>query len=130
MNPTPTITSNATWNESLSCLKAERTQYFWFTDEDWQQSIGEDGCPDGCLKLMETYCFPTPDAPVPTSPSRIPAVRTLYHPADPTTINPAGAKPTPYQSGMVTGCQRFYKVSTGDTCQKIANTASTTLEQL
>jgi len=135
LNPTPTVTRNATWNETLSSLIAERTQYCWFTDEDWAQGINEDEYAAGCQRLMDTYCFPTADAPVPTSPSRIPAVctpdrATYITPADPTMTDPASATPTPYQPGMVSGCQKFHKVASGDTCQKIADALSITMEQV
>lgn len=135
LHPTATVTSTATWNETLSSVVAELTQFCWLTDEDWAQGVNEEDYAEGCQTLLDTYCFPTADAPVPTSPARIPAVctpdrATYVTPADPTTTNPAGATPTPYQPGMIAGCQRFYKVISGDTCQKIADELDITLEQV
>jgi hypothetical protein len=38
--------------------------------------------------------------------------------------------PTPVQPGMVTNCNRFYKVKNGDTCATIASAAGVTVAQL
>ncbi|KFY40861.1 hypothetical protein V495_05216 [Pseudogymnoascus sp. VKM F-4514 (FW-929)] len=40
------------------------------------------------------------------------------------------ATPTPVQPGMVTNCNRFYEVETGDTCASIASAAGVTVAQL
>ncbi|KFY72525.1 hypothetical protein V499_07338 [Pseudogymnoascus sp. VKM F-103] len=40
------------------------------------------------------------------------------------------ATPTPVQPGMVTNCNKFYKVKAGDTCVTIASSASVTVAQL
>lgn len=137
VSATGTPTTTASYNATLASLLVAATQYCWFTDADWTNGVDEDDYPAGCTSLIETYCYVDPDAPVPTSPVRIPAVCTpddsTYVTAATsatTTTSPAGATPTPVQPGMIAGCQKFYKVISGDTCQGIADALLITLEEV
>ncbi|KAI1658124.1 hypothetical protein F4813DRAFT_388904 [Daldinia decipiens] len=126
------ITSTASNNETLASELAQQTKYCWLTDDDLE-SLDEEEYTEGCQSLMDEYCFPTPGAPVPPSPSRIPSQctpnRSTYMTGTPTSSSAPSATPTPYQAGMIAGCKQFYKVLSGDTCQKIADTFSITLTQ-
>ncbi|KAI3339953.1 hypothetical protein F4824DRAFT_498074 [Ustulina deusta] len=122
---TASITSTASWNETLASELVQQTQYCWLTDDDVDNPDEEDYS-EGCQNLMDEYCFPTPGAAVPPSPSRIPAIcspntSTYITGTLPSTTNPPGATPTPYQPNMIVGCQQFYQVVGGDTCQQVAD---------
>ncbi|ETS88167.1 hypothetical protein PFICI_01995 [Pestalotiopsis fici W106-1] len=129
---TATITATMDFNETLASELAQQTQYCWLTDEDMDY-LDEEDYAAGCQSLMDEYCFPTAGAPVPPSPTRIPAVctpdRSTYIPST-TTTTAAAATPTPYQPNMIANCQQFWKVISGDTCQGIADEFSITLTQV
>ncbi|KAK1769394.1 hypothetical protein QBC33DRAFT_604069 [Phialemonium atrogriseum] len=77
--------------------------------------------PGGCQALLDRYCFANDDKPVPTYPARTPvwtSDRSDYDTDDPSTTGPS----------MVDGCQKFYKVVSDDTCDKIASDFDITLE--
>ncbi|KAK9422563.1 putative LysM domain-containing protein [Seiridium unicorne] len=127
---TPTVpatlsTANVTFNDTVSSLAAQRTTYCWLQDDDWENGFYPDLLPQGCQALVTSYCLADVNAPVPTSPARIPAVctpdRSDYDDSPDPTTTAAAATPTPFQPGMISGCQNFYKVQSGDTCQAIAD---------
>ncbi|KAI1104573.1 hypothetical protein F4804DRAFT_332111 [Jackrogersella minutella] len=125
------VTSTASYNETLASELAQQTQHCWL-DEDERDGLDEEEFPAGCQSLMDEYCFPTPGAPVPPSPSRVPAQctpgRSTGVAETPTSSrSAAGATPTPCQAGMVAGCRQFYSVVSGDYCQKIADAFSIAL---
>lgn len=121
---TASITATAAYNTTLASELAQQTQYCWLTDQDFESGFDEDDYAAGCQALFTQYCFPTPGQPAPTSPSRIPAVCTPARTTPASTTASAGPTPTPYQDGMVKGCRKFYKVISGDTCQKVADSFS------
>jgi hypothetical protein len=139
LSATPTPWLTITYNETLASELAQQTQYCWLNDDDFANGFNEEDYPEGCQSLLSVYCFPTPGAPVPTSPARIPAMctpdRSEYiiidddEPPASTTSAPA-TTPTPYQPNMIHGCKRFYKVLSGDTCQKILDTFGLSLQQV
>ncbi|ROW07592.1 hypothetical protein VPNG_06807 [Cytospora leucostoma] len=124
------ITRTAVNNEILASELAQQTQYCRLTDDDFDY-LDEEEYAEGCQSLMDEYCFATAGAPVSPSPSRIPAVcspdRSTYITGTPTIISAAGTTPAPYQPNIIAGCQHFYKVASGDTCQNVADAFSITL---
>lgn len=127
---------NATW----SSLMAERTQYCWLTDD---QANGEGFYPDedlssDCLSLYEAYCDIGPTDPVPNSPvSSIPQSCTPQSsnsvPESSTPVTPTSTSvvtPTPTQTGMADGCNKFHKVARDEGCQQIADDNSISLGDL
>ncbi|GAW27292.1 hypothetical protein SAMD00023353_10200180 [Rosellinia necatrix] len=132
---TASITSTAIFNETLASELVQQTQYCWLSDEDFNY-LNEEEYSQGCQNLMDQYCFPLPGAAVPPSPSRIPALctpnRSTYITATPTstTTTAPNATPTPHQPDMINNCKKFYKVLSGDTCQKVADAFFITLDLL
>ncbi|KAK8050310.1 hypothetical protein PG994_012040 [Apiospora phragmitis] len=131
---TASITATAVYNSTLASDLVQQTQYCWLTDDDLDY-LDEEDYSGGCQSLMDEYCFPTAGAPVPPSPSRIPAQctpdRATYITGTPTSSGSgAGATPSPVQPGIITGCQQFYKVVSGDTCQKVSDAFSISLSQV
>lgn len=138
-NATPSITSTASYNSTVASILPQYTQYCWLTGDDWDNGFNEQDYAAGCQSLMNEYCFPDLTGPVPTSPAHIPAVCTpdrAAYPTDTGDDDPDGtgtgssATPTPFQPDMVTGCQKFYEVASGDTCQSVADQNGITLDQV
>jgi hypothetical protein len=121
-NYTANTTTSHAFNSTAESLVAQRTAYCWITPEDYDKGFRDYDLPDGCQGLIETYCYPDPNAPPPTSPARIPAVCTPDRSDYNATSTPTGSPvptPTPYQPGMIGGCTKFDKAVTNDTCDVI-----------
>ncbi|PYH98159.1 hypothetical protein BO71DRAFT_282154, partial [Aspergillus ellipticus CBS 707.79] len=98
---------------------------------DWNPALGSN-----CSSLLENYyvCVLTPNATTTggnltifpdnsTSTSIVTSSSLVTSFASSTTSSTTGASlatPTPYQSGMVSGCERFYLVEEGNDCYDIA----------
>ena len=136
MNPTatPSVTITMSFNATLSSQMAQQTQYCWLNDDDWSNGIDVEDFPAGCQSLFDVYCFPTPGAAVPTSPSHIQTVctpnRATYTTDVPSATNTPQATPVPYQPNMVRGCRTFYNVVSGDNCQVVVDKFGISLEQV
>jgi hypothetical protein len=108
--------------------EADWTKDCWITYEDYNHDFDPDNLPAACQTLYWSYCFYDPTKPSPTTMSRVPAVCTpdrsdysLGTDPDPVTT------PQPIQPGMTTGCNKFYKVSSGDGCESVAKANNVTL---
>ena len=122
--PTATITANLT----AASLIAARTSYCPITDEDYANGFEEAELPDACEVLIEPYCWPNPDAPIPTS-TEFPAFCTPER-SSATTTSVASAVPSPLEPQTTANCKQYYKVLSGDNCYSIANNIKITLEQV
>ncbi|RYP80170.1 hypothetical protein DL770_006365 [Monosporascus sp. CRB-9-2] len=78
--------------------------------------------------FYEKYCLYDPAAASPTPMTRFPAVcypdRSDYYPEPIPTPVPT---PRPVQDGMAEGCSKFYKVKSGDTCDRVTKANNTIL---
>jgi len=130
--PTVTVGSNSSEEDAIG----ERMVYCWITVEDEENGFSDEDLPTGCQQLLDTYCYPSPDDPVPTSPAHIPAVCTpdrsnYFNPnATDSTVTGPPATPTPFQPHMVDGCQQFYEVQSGDSCSLIVGLYGISLQQV
>ena len=125
--PTTTITVNAT----AVSLIAARTSFCPITDEDYADGFSDSDLPDACQSLLLPYCWPDPDAPIPTS-TQFPAVCT---PSDvaaamTTTTTADNAVPSPLEPQTDVNCKQYYKVLDGDNCYSIATNFMITLDQV
>ncbi|KAL4759198.1 uncharacterized protein BDW70DRAFT_169597 [Aspergillus foveolatus] len=118
-----------TANSTLSSLLAERTQYCWITDDDWDNLFNPDDLAQNCQSLYSAYCDPAPTAPVPGSSPAVPGSCTPVYstavpsstPQRPSATSSGVPTPTPTQSGMADGCTKFHKVEKDEGCQQIAD---------
>jgi hypothetical protein len=118
-----------TGNSTLSSLLAERTQYCWITDDDWDNLFNPDDLAQNCQSLYSAYCDPAPTAPVPGSSPAVPGSCTPVYstavpsstPQRPSATSSGVPTPTPTQSGMADGCTKFHKVEKDEGCQQIAD---------
>jgi hypothetical protein len=76
--------------------------------------------------LWSTYCVLDEERPSPTPLSRVPAVCTPNRAEYPDDSWPVET-PSPIQDGMTGGCNKFYKVVSGDNCQAVTTKNNVTL---
>lgn len=122
--PAETIAPNATH----ASIEAEYTRDCWITQEDWENGFDPEEMAEPCQTLMSTYCTYETDRSSPTSLSRAPAVctpdRSWYSlEPDPDPVH----TPEPTQVNMTKGCNAFYKVKSGDTCDGVASANNVTV---
>lgn len=144
----PPSTKTITANLTAASLIAARTPYCPFTSEDILDGRSEADLPDNCQALLEPYCYPDPNAPVPKS-TVFPASCTpppLRDAATSTTAavtssssnkasasaspTPSNTKPSPLQPSTIATCKQYYQVLSGDFCHAIAQKFSITLDQV
>ncbi|KAM4067131.1 lysM domain-containing protein [Hirsutella rhossiliensis] len=90
------LTMTNSYNATRASLIAQRSKYCWIESDAWAEGLSPQDLPSDCQSLVDTYCFPRPEALVPTSPAHIPAVCTpaaavsyrLPFPANPTPTQP------------------------------------------
>lgn len=115
-------------NTSQDALEQDRLQYCWITDDDYSNGFDPYTLVTACQNLYSTYCVFNSTAPSPSPLSRAPAActpdRSGYNP--PAHPDPVFT-PTPVQSGMTQGCNKFYLVKKGDTCDAVAKSNNVTL---
>lgn len=118
-----------TANSTLSSLLAERTQYCWITDDDWDNLFNPDDLTQDCQSLYSAYCDPAPTDPISTSAPAVPASCTPVYstsvpsstPLSPSPTSTSVATPSPIQTGMTDGCTKFHFVAVDEGCQQIAD---------
>lgn len=103
-------------------------KYCWITDADYDNGYDPYSQVQGCQTLYWKYCVydkeqgsPSPSltrAPATCTPNR--SDYDLGTDPDPVTT------PQPIQSGMTAGCNKFYKVVSGDTCAAVIKSQSVT----
>ena len=123
----PTITYRA--NLTAASLIAARTSYCPISPEDYDRGVSEADLFEACQDLIESYCNPDPDKPIPTS-TRFPAVCT---PAQSPVASPTEdlkAIPSPLTPNTVACCKQYYQVIGGDNCFSIATSSDISLEQV
>lgn len=128
----PPSTKTITANLTAASLIAERTAYCPFTSEDILDGRSEADLPDNCQALLEPYCYPDPNAPVPKS-TVFPASCTPPRDATSaavTSSSPSNTKPSPLQPSTIATCKQYYQVLSGDFCYAIAQKFSITLDQV
>lgn len=134
----PPITKTITANLTAASLIAARTAYCPFTSDDILDGRSEADLPDNCQALLEPYCYPDPNAPVPKS-TVFPASCTPQRDATSTpsgstppsaTASPSNTKPSPLQPSTIATCKQYYQVLSGDFCYSIAQKFSITLDQV
>lgn len=137
----PPTTKTITANLTAASLIAARTAYCPFTSEDILDGRSEADLPDNCQALLEPYCYPDPNAPVPKStvfpasctPQRDATSTTRISSSTPTskaTASPSNTKPSPLQPSTIATCKQYYQVLSGDFCYSIAQKFSITLDQV
>lgn len=140
----PPSTKTITANLTAASLISARISYCPFTSEDILDGRSEADLPDNCQALLEPYCYPDPDAPVPKS-TIFPASCTPPRDATSTTAAvtgsgsskkasaspiPSNTKPSPLQPSTIATCKQYYQVLSGDFCYAIAQKFSITLDQV
>lgn len=128
----PPSTKTITANLTAASLIAERTACCPFTSEDILDRRSEADLPDNCQALLEPYCYPDPNAPVPKS-TVFPASCTPPRDATSaavTSSSPSNTKPSPLQPSTIATCKQYYQVLSGDFCYAIAQKFSITLDQV
>lgn len=137
----PLSTKTITANLTAASLIAARTAYCPFTSEDILDGRSEADLPDNCQALLEPYCYPDPNAPVPkstvfpascTPPRDAPstAVITTTTSSTKATASPSNTKPSPLQPSTIATCKQYHKVLKGDLCYAIAKKFSITLDKV
>ncbi len=135
----PNVTQFA-GNLTTASLVAARTSLCPITPDDFLNGITEADLPDDCDALIEPYCSPDPDAPIPSS-TTFPAsctpdlgdaattTTTTTNPSSPvaTSVSPV---PSPLEPGTIASCKQYYKVLSGDTCYGIATNFNVSLDQV
>lgn len=136
----PNVTTTAmTANATAESLLAQRTGYCPFNSSDYAAGLTIYDMPGNCSDLLEPYCFPDPDAPIPTV-TTFPASCSPAAVLNATDITSGGSAATsiigsttssnavssissaaPTQTGVVSNCNRYYTVQSGDSCQGIVN---------
>ncbi|RYP24057.1 hypothetical protein DL765_000785 [Monosporascus sp. GIB2] len=135
----PTVTSDfdtsytppvetVTWNDPAHSAVKEYTKDCWITEEDWIHGYDPEAYNVGCQNLFNTYCVYNPESPSPKTLSRAPVActpdRSWYTIApDPDPVH----TPSPVQSGITKGCNKFYKVKNGDTCDGVTRSNGVSL---
>lgn len=133
----PPSTKTITANLTAASLIAARISLCPFTSEDILDGRSEADLPDNCQALLEPYCYPDPNAPVPKS-TVFPASCTPSRDATSTTVtssskasaSPSDTKPSPLQPSTIATCKQYYQVLSGDFCYAIAQKFSITLDQV
>lgn len=138
----PPSTKTITANLTAASLIAARISYCPFTSEDILDGRSEADLPDNCQALLEPYCYPDPNAPVPKS-TVFPASCTPPRDATSTTTaagtvtsgskasaSASNTKPSPLQPSTIATCKQYYQVLSGDFCYAIAQKFSITLDQV
>lgn len=123
--PTTTITANLT----AASLIAARTGYCPISPDDYGRGVSEADLPAACQALVEPYCYPNPDAPIPTS-TRFLANCTPVQPLATSTTANLNAVPSPLEPNTVASCKQYYQVIGGDNCYGIANSFGISLDQV
>lgn len=128
-NATPTTTFVV--NTTAASLIAARTSLCPISDDLYAAGFSDADLPGACQALILPYCWPDPDAPVPTS-TRFPAVCTpsvvTASPASTTAAN--NAVPSPLEPQTNPNCRQYYRVLDGDNCYSIASNFKITLDQV
>lgn len=123
MDPT---TTTIVVNLTAASLIAERTAYCPITEQDIDNGFTESDLPDACEDLLEPYCSPDPNAPIPTS-TRFPAVCTPSRPTA-TSSSATNATPSSLEPNIIASCQQYYRALDGDTCYSITTHFGITLD--
>lgn len=122
----PLPTQSITYNTTLDAIIVEHTKYCWITERDWDNGYNPETYPDACQSFYNKYCFYDETAPSPTSMARFPAVCTPKRDEYMDDVYPVET-PSPIQPGLTGGCNKFYKVVSGDGCQSVATSNNVTL---
>ncbi|KAL2060600.1 hypothetical protein VTL71DRAFT_9241 [Oculimacula yallundae] len=110
----PTYTQS--YNLTRASLIYARQTYCPITPDDYRMGITVYDLPDACIDLLQPYCSPNPDLPMPTS-TTFPAVCT----PDRSIVTPTPATvPSPLEPGTISSCKQYYQVLDGDTCSSVA----------
>lgn len=123
----PIITFRA--NLTAASLIAARTSYCPISPDDYDRGVSEADLPEACQALIEPYCNPDPDEPIPTS-TRFPAVCTPVQPPVASDTADPNAIPSPLTPNTVASCKQYYQVISGDNCYSIATSFDISLEQV
>ncbi|KAL8833432.1 MAG: hypothetical protein Q9170_004275 [Blastenia crenularia] len=123
--PATTYTVNYT---AASAVEA-RASYCPLTENDILNGWTIYDLPDACAPLLDPYCKPDPDKPIPTS-TLFPAVCTPDRATATSSAPPTNAVPTPLEPSTVSSCKTYYKVLDGDNCYSIANNFKITTAQV
>lgn len=118
-----------TANSTLSSLLAERTQYCWITDDDWDNLFNPYDLTQDCPSLYSAYCDSSPIDTISTPSPAVPGSCTpvystsvaLSTPLSPTPTSTRVATPSLIQPGMTNGCTKFHDVAKDEGCQQIAD---------
>lgn len=106
------VTLTNSYDAMRESLIAQHTKHCWISDEMWDHGLIVEDFPEACRSLINVYCFPTPGAPIPTSPGHIPAMCT------PSTTQVGLPYSTPTPSG---GMYKIHRLSGGNASQATAS---------